>query len=226
MIETNGIEKGLAVIYEIRCLSNDFVYIGKTKDYRRRIREHDYSLRKGKNRNKQMQADYDKFGGSQFVATILSYDSERLDVLEARYIQEARTTGRCYNVFSGGSVGYTANQAYRDRMSEVHKGRVVSEETRKLKAEAARRQWQDKNYREMMVQSAKNQWKNEEYRKIMHETHTGRSDACGHKLTAHDVLIMRERHKAGATISSLSNEYGVTYCTARSAILAESWKNI
>lgn len=226
MIKTTGIEKDLAVIYEIRCLANDAVYIGKTKDYKRRIREHEYSLRKGKNRNKQMQKDYDRFGAENFESNILSYDKDNLDRLEAEYIQEARDTGVCYNVFSGGSIGYKANQAFRDRISEVHTGRVDSEETRRRRAENARRQWQNKEYRDLMIQSVKNQWKDDGYRQIMHDAHTGKSDACGHKLTAEDVLEMRERYKNGETFSELSAEFGVSYCTGRSAILAESWRNI
>lgn len=226
MIKTTGIEKDLAVIYEIRCLANNAVYIGKTKNYKRRIREHEYSLRKGTNRNKQMQADYNKYGAENFESKILSYDKDNLDKLEAEYIQAARDTGICYNVFSGGSIGYKANQAFRDRMSEVHSGRVDSEETRKKKAEHARRQWQDREYRELMISSARNQWKDESYRQIMHDVHTGRSDACGHKLTAEDVLEMRARYRNGESFSKLSEEFGVTYCTGRSAILAESWRNI
>ena len=226
MIETKGIPKNMSAVYEIKCLVNGAVYIGQTKDYRRRIREHKYSLMKGTHRNKQMQADYDEFGADQFSAVVLFSGSDNMDELELECIQSARNNGICYNVFSGGTVGYTANQAFRNRISEVHKGRVDSDETRRRKAESARRQWQNKEYRDLMVQSVKNQWKNSEYRQIMHDTHTGRSDACGHKLTADNVLEMRKRYKNGETFSALAKEFGVSYCTGRSAVLGESWKNI
>lgn len=226
MIETKGIKKNISAVYEIRCLANNAVYIGQTKDYRRRIQEHKRSLQKGRHRNKQMQSDYDKFGEEQFVSTILSSGAENMDQLESEYIRNARASGVCYNVFSGGMAGYTANQAFRDRISEVHRGRVDSDETRRRKSENAKRQWQNADYRNLMVQSVKNQWKDGEYRQIMHNAHTGKSDACGHKLTAEYVLQMRDRHKNGETFSALAAEYGVSYCTARSAILGESWKNI
>ena len=226
MIETKGFQKNLSAVYEIRCLVNNAVYIGQTKDYRRRIREHKYSLQKGKHRNKQMQLDYDKYGEEHFVSTILFSGVEDMDQLESEHIQNARASGICYNVFSGGVVGYTANQAFRDRMSEVHRGRVDSDETRKRKSENAKRQWRNEDYRNLMVQSVKNQWKDDGYRQIMHNAHTGKSDACGHKLTAGDVLDMRDRYKNGETFSALAAEYGVTYCAGRAAILGESWKNI
>lgn len=226
MIKPTDYPNDVGGIYKITCLENGTVYIGQTSNFRRRVREHIYSLRKGKHRNRQMQEDFDLYGESQFEISILANSSESLDEMEREYIEAARNGSGCYNVFGGGVSGYSVTQEFRDKISRAHKGRVDSEEARRKRSESARRQWHDESYRELMVQSAKRQWRDEEYRAIMRDAHLGKSDACRHKLTAEIVRDMRHRHANGETISALADEYGVTYCAARSAIIADSWKNI
>lgn len=112
-------------------------------------------MRKNKSRNKRMQLDYNKYGEETFHYTIELCDIQDLDKREIKKIEQARQNEACYNVFSGGKTGYKADDKFRERCSEISKGRNVSEETRRKKSENAKRQWQNEYYRNIMVESAK-----------------------------------------------------------------------
>lgn len=202
------------------------MYIGQTRNLARRLGEHRTSLRNGDHRNKRLQADYDQYGLDTFELIIISTDKDKLDEVERSQIEAARADGMCYNVFSGGLTGYTGDEEFRQKMSVVHTGRKISDEEKKRRAESARRQWQDPAFREKMRQSAKRQWQDGAYRNMMVNLHTGGVDACGHKLTAEIVANARYRYRGGEKISDLAKEYGVTYCSMRSAVVGETWKHI
>lgn len=217
---------GLQCVYRIVCLENDYAYVGQTRNLARRVREHIMSLRKGQHRNKRLQADYDRFGSEAFELEILYCGDNNLDEIEESEITACRENGKCYNVFSGGLSGYIGDEEFRKKISAAHKGRKLSDSERLQRSEKAKKQWQDKKYRDRMVSSAINQWSNEEYRRKMVELHSGNVNACGHKLTEEIVINARRRYNDGEKISDLANEYGVTYCTMRSAVTGRSWKHI
>lgn len=226
MLEVKDIPYKVGGVYIIRCLKNNKAYVGQSKNIRRRISEHRIDLRGGKHRNSFLQEDFNIYGESNFTAEVVAANHLDMDALEVSLISRARKDNLCYNIFGGGRENFTVTQEFRDKISKAHKGRIRSEETKRKCAESARRQWENPEYRNRMIDSAKKQWKNEAYRKIMQETHVGSSVACGHKLTAEDVIQMRIRKEEGSSISSLAKEYGVTYATARAAILRHTWKNI
>ena len=220
--------KNTRCVYRLTCTANGMSYIGQTNNLWRRLREHLYSLQKGEHRNKSLQKDYDIFGANQFVFSIESKcdKSESLDKTESEFIENYRMNGKCYNVFSGGLIGYSANNEFRDKISKAHKGRKVSEQTRELKRQAAKKQWQSKEYRELMTESAKRQWEDNEYRNMMIAMHTGSAKACGHKLSENDVLSARNEHLSGVSIKELAEKYKVSYSAMQQAISCRTWKNI
>lgn len=220
--------KNIRCVYRLTCVANGMSYIGQTNNLWRRLREHSNDLRKGEHSNKSLQKDYDNFGAEQFVFSIESKceECESLDIAEREFIEKYREDGKCYNVFSGGLTGYSANSEFRDKMSKAHKGRKVSEKTRELKRQAAKRQWQNKEYRERMIESAKHQWEDDEYRNMMIAMHTGSANACGHKLSESDVLSARKEHSLGATIRELADKYKVSYPAMQQALSGRTWKNI
>lgn len=226
MLLQNSAYKNMRCVYCIRCVLNNSVYVGQTCNMSRRLREHVRSLSLGEHRNKRLQADYDKFGADSFVLEIISSNPENLDLIEQNEIDRARDSVLCYNVFSGGRVGYRGDDEFRRKMSAAHKGRVVSEKTRRIKSEIAKRQWQNKEYRNRMVESATAQWRNDEFRKAVAKSHVGNPEACGHKLTTDIVIKAIEEYRCGAKISDLAEKYGVAYYTIHSAITGKSWKNI
>ena len=59
-------------IYEIECAVNHKKYIGRTeKPLKVRYKMHINELRRGAHRNKDLQADFDKYGENQFSITAL-----------------------------------------------------------------------------------------------------------------------------------------------------------
>lgn len=226
MLKIKELPRNLGGVYMIRCSVNDMRYIGQTNNFYRRLREHRSDLRSRTHRNHALQEDYNLFGEENFIVEIIFSGIDNLDDIESKNIAHSRLKNKCYNVFSGGVVGFDVTQEFRDKISRAHKGRQVSEETRRKKSEATRKQWENTEYREKMVTSASRQWTNTDYRNMMRGIHTGTADACGHKLTAEDVKCMRARNSHGESVSALAKEFGVTYSTARAAITGRTWKNI
>lgn len=62
-------------IYKIECLKTGRVYIGQTIDFEQRILNHYYRLKAGKHNVPLMQEDFDKYGWSAFVASIIAHAS-------------------------------------------------------------------------------------------------------------------------------------------------------
>ena len=224
MLQNNISYKNLACVYAIYCKVNGFRYIGQTMNLHRRVREHIAALRNTRHRNKRLQADYNHYGQDEFDFEILTTDANNLDAGERHAITQCRTAGKCYNVFSGGRSGYTGDDAFKQRASEINNGKVVSERTKQLMSANAKDQWRNEDYRQKMGASAKSQWSNPDYREMMRQLHTGNACACGHKLTEEIVRTARIRHKNGEKTSALAKEYGVTYCTMQQAINGTTWR--
>ena len=214
-------------IYKITCNENGFVYIGQSINLYRRVGEQINSLGKGEGRSPYRQADCDRYGPEAFDFDVLEYtDSSNNDILEKEYIEEARSSGKCYNVFDGGKTGYTATKEFGDKISKANKGKFVSDETKKLMSEHTKEQWKDKSFRDARVKSAKRQWLDDTYRKKMHDATAGKSELHAKKMTKEKVLSAREAYENGATITNLAAEYNVAYGTMQQIINKRTWKYI
>lgn len=80
--------KGPSTIYAIRCVKNGKVYIGRTQDLERRMKEHLAELREGRKDNGQrqncgFQSDFDKYGVDNFKVHILE-ENVQPDEVRAR----------------------------------------------------------------------------------------------------------------------------------------------
>ena len=213
-------------IYKMVCTSNGKVYIGQTINFCRRFREHLSDMKLSRHHNQDILNDYLKYGEDAFEFEILYEGSENLDELERRFIEEARASGDCYNVFSGGLIDYVATKEFGEKVSIGNKGKKVSDEVKKNQSKATKKQWENADYRKIMVESAKKQWQNPEYREKMINAHKGWHDNGRNILTVEKVKEARERAKNGEKVSALAVEYGVAYPTMASAINGTNWKNI
>lgn len=88
-----------STIYAIRCSCNGKVYIGRTQDLERRMREHLNALRKGTKDNCRrvncgFQSDFDKYGESNFKLHILEKNvpQEKLRSRESYWIEQYRSS--------------------------------------------------------------------------------------------------------------------------------------
>jgi group I intron endonuclease len=75
------------LIYKIECLENGKVYIGQTKNLRKRWDEHKYELRKGVHHSTHMQRAWTKFGEENFKFSVIEECStENADTSEKKWI--------------------------------------------------------------------------------------------------------------------------------------------
>ena len=127
-------------IYCIYNLANRKCYVGQAKDIEKRWKEHRQKLRRGKHDNEHLQRAWQMYGESTFRFMVLEYCTEdRLNELEALYIEECDAYENGYNMTLGGegTRGFYHTDEYKQRMSDRMKSREVSEETRRRIAEAA-----------------------------------------------------------------------------------------
>jgi group I intron endonuclease len=92
------------IIYEIKNKSNNWRYIGCSKNYKNRWKEHLKDLKNKTHHNIHLQRAWDKYGESEFEFNILlNLHSENIMFLEeTKIIQEE---SMLYNIASGGSGG-------------------------------------------------------------------------------------------------------------------------
>lgn len=130
-------------IYLIRCTVNNKVYVGQTKDIKKRYNTHIQELRRGRHSNSYLQEDFDKYGEKNFVCkTIYELEDEKLDRqklynLEIYYISLYNSTNRLkgYNIESGGNGSGRASKETCLKLSESHKGKKMSKEVRQKLSE-------------------------------------------------------------------------------------------
>jgi group I intron endonuclease len=87
-------------IYQIRCIVNDKVYVGSTKNFNRRFYDHNLTLTKLIHTNNKLQNAWNKYGKHNFVFEILEYigDISLLDDREKEYIKEKDSKANGYNI--------------------------------------------------------------------------------------------------------------------------------
>lgn len=88
-------------IYEIKCLANEKIYIGKAKIIEKRFNQHLYHLKNGSHFNRELQKDFNNFGEAQFIFTIVLQCSEKeLNQKEQFFIKSLIKDGKVlYNSF-------------------------------------------------------------------------------------------------------------------------------
>lgn len=111
------------VIYEIVNKSNDWRYIGCSKNYENRWNEHRNSLKTNKHHNVHLQRAWNKYGESEFEFNVLlNVESEKTMFLEeARMIEQE---DMLYNIAEGGLGGdrftnHPNKEEYRKKLSEA-----------------------------------------------------------------------------------------------------------
>lgn len=122
-------------IYKITNKLNGRIYIGSAKEFKRRWKQHSYSLRNQKHQNKFLQADFNKCGEEAFIFEVVEITDgktkeERL-LVEEVYIKQYYDKGdKCYNLCD------------RAISRENIKSKNPEETKRKISA-AAKKMWQD-----------------------------------------------------------------------------------
>lgn len=77
----------LAGIYQIKNIVNNKIYIGSTKNFKKRYHEHSHLLRKGIHQNRYLQNAYNKYGEDNFIIELIEICKEdELKIREQYYI--------------------------------------------------------------------------------------------------------------------------------------------
>jgi hypothetical protein len=112
-------------IYKILNIVNNKIYIGRTINFEKRIKDHLRSLRNNIHFNEYLQTDYNDFGESSFVYEIIyECDNETQTLSEIQHIHKYKSHIRLfgYNIFGPNSdaLKFTCGTIVAEKISQAH----------------------------------------------------------------------------------------------------------
>ncbi|MFR4451612.1 MAG: GIY-YIG nuclease family protein [Ruminococcus sp.] len=110
-------------IYAIQNIVNNKYYVGQTKDFDQRWRQHSSRLLANKHENYHLQNAWNKYGADNFVFSIIEEcASEIRDEREMFWIKEKDSFDNGYNLDQGGGgcLGYKHSQDEINKMRQAH----------------------------------------------------------------------------------------------------------
>jgi group I intron endonuclease len=132
--------------YAIVCKKNGRRYIGSAPNIRKRFREHLFLLKRGVHWNLNLQADWNKFGDSQFDFILIEFCKTRKASFEAeqKAIDHWWPKGKLYNYqplstsskdrkFSERAIQNFSSPKFKARQSELLRNRWKNPKLRKLR---------------------------------------------------------------------------------------------
>lgn len=131
-----SISLNIYTIYIITNLINNKKYVGQTKNYRKRFREH-----KGTYNDCPISKAIKKYGVNNFSFEVIyqTLDVDHVDFLECYFIKHHNSfvdDGHGYNLTRGGGTNKVVSGETRRKISEAGVGRIISEETKQKMANA------------------------------------------------------------------------------------------
>lgn len=209
-------------IYCFKNKVNGKVYIGKSIDLDRRIKEHYYLLHNNLDTGR-LQTDFNVYGYSNFeISLIEECSTEQLDEREIYWIAfyDARNPEKGYNKAKGGKGGagggHPQSLEARKKISEAAKrqhqnmtpeqrakrsealsrasrGRKMTPEQCKKTSEAVKRSWQDPERRAKQSEALTGKRRTPEQRKKMSENTRKRIAEGSHDLTSYRTDEYRQK---------------------------------
>lgn len=139
----------MIVIYKLTNKITGLSYIGQTKNFRHRMREH-----KKKYDKYRLHRAIQHYGWENFDVEIIDVYSKRenADMAETRYIKEYNTLSpNGYNLTTGGETRKALSQESREKMSKSQKERAKRPEDLQRRTEITKKRFQDPVERERML---------------------------------------------------------------------------
>lgn len=142
-----------SAIYSIRCVPTGKVYVGSAVNYVKRWADHKWDLRNQKHCNKKLQNAWNKYGVDAFEFAIIESipDLSSLISREQHWIDAHNSYKAGFNMtpIAGSPLGRAQTEETKKKLRDInmtpeframhsarHKGKIVSEETRKKQAAA------------------------------------------------------------------------------------------
>ena len=142
-----------SAIYSIRCVATEKIYIGSAVNYVKRWADHKWNLRNQKHCNRKLQNAWNKYGGAAFEFLIIELveDAALLIEREQHWIDFHNSYKSGFNMTptAGSPLGRAQSAETKQKLRNInmtpeframhsarHKGKIVSEETRKKQAAA------------------------------------------------------------------------------------------
>ena len=122
----------IVCIYKITNLIDGKIYIGSTKDLKKRIASHRYSLNSNRHHNQKLQNAWNKYGGGSFVLDIIEICSigDRYNI-EQMYLNDLKPYGETgYNICKNAKWGH---KEHRNKMSKNLKNEIGEKDIIKIK---------------------------------------------------------------------------------------------
>jgi group I intron endonuclease len=202
----------LFVVYRITNIINNKFYIGSTKHFATRKREHIYALNKKIHRNNYLQKAWNKYGQDSFKFEILEENiaQENLLIREQYYLDNLksyiREIGYNINPTAGSNLGFKMPKSAIEKIRLANTGKRHSEETRKKISE---------------VQKGK---KRKFISKLLTSKKCRGENNPAAKLNWDLVREIRSKKKNGSTGASLAKEYNVSASLISAIIKNNVWK--
>jgi group I intron endonuclease len=128
-------------IYQIRNLLNNKIYIGKSKNLKKRKSRHFSELRNCYHRNKHIQNSFNKDGENNFVFEIKEFcEEDKLIEREQYYIDILKPEYNISQNVTSAFFGLNHTDETKKKISEKLKGRKLSEETKRKIRDARSKQ--------------------------------------------------------------------------------------
>lgn len=240
LIKVKDLLPGMCGIYKIT-YPNGKIYIGLSRDIRRRMYEHNNAKRLATHYNSPCDLAIQKYGQITEIE-ILEFVSDNTSLLSERerywikfYHSNDKTIG--YNLTEGGEFGLIGEKAAGAVFSNQE---VLDIRKRRFFGERKRDVYQD--YKNRSFNSFENVWLGNGYPNIGQEylipkhsisrqeyssiANSGERNNKA-KLTNDKVKAIRQRYDAGESYQSIAKDYQeVTQNSIRRVCLRETWKNI
>jgi group I intron endonuclease len=133
-------------IYAIKNIVNGKMYIGQSKDIKKRWSFHLWTLRTNRHFNPKLQNAFNKYGEKNFSFIALESCAENLlNNREVYYISLYDTVDSGYNITQGGdgSPGRKLSEQTKIKISKANSGRKNTKEEKIRKSQALKKLWKD-----------------------------------------------------------------------------------
>ena len=188
-------------VYEIRCINNNRVYIGQTRDINKRFANHKYHLSVGDHDNIYLQSDFNKYNSYSFKYTVLKECHSRAEAkqFEDYYIEKngGIESNKVYN--QQDNKRHNVNYNNKLKMSALNnpnygnRGKHMSKITKNKLSEIKKLQWKNGIYtRHINNKNVKNIHLSDEHKQKISKSLKGRVISEEHKQKISDSLKGRE----------------------------------